>query len=69
MVVNTGQIYRGQQAIAEAEARGEPVVEVSERVAQAVEIGMAVLNRHERRKQAKLARQAKKQQKGRKRHE
>jgi hypothetical protein len=41
-IVNTetGQIYRGDTAIGAARARGEPVVEVSERVATAVEAGM-----------------------------
>lgn len=38
MNVDTGQIYRGQEEIAEAFFRGEPVVSVSERVAQSMEI-------------------------------
>jgi hypothetical protein len=42
----TGQVYRGEAAIGAARARGEPIVEVSERVAAAVEYGM---NRAERR--------------------
>lgn len=45
MNTETGQIYRGADAISAARARGEPVVEVSERVATAMEAG----NRAERR--------------------
>lgn len=48
MNTDTGQIYRGPDAIAAARARGEPIAEVSERVAAAVQLGM---NRAERRAQ------------------
>ncbi len=51
MNVETGQMYRGVDEINAAKERGEPIVEVSERVAKAVEIGMQALNRRERRKQ------------------
>lgn len=49
MNTETGQIYRGATEIAAAQARGETLVPVSERVADAVEIGMEALNRAERR--------------------
>ncbi len=52
MNVETGQMYRGVDEINAAKERGEPIVEVSERVAKAVEIGMQALNRRERREQA-----------------
>lgn len=51
MNTDTGTVYRGFPAIRAAEARGEPVVAVSEKVADAVEIGMLALNRGERRAQ------------------
>jgi hypothetical protein len=40
MNTETGQVYRGDAAIRAAQERGEPVVPVSERVAEAVEYGM-----------------------------
>lgn len=46
---NTGEIYRELAAIDAAKARGENVVMVSARVADAVEIGMQAINRAERR--------------------
>lgn len=46
---NTGQIYRVFTEAEAAKARGEDVVMVSERVADAVEIGMQALERAERR--------------------
>lgn len=49
MNTETGQIYRGEAAIASARARGEPVVPVSERVADAVELGMNRAARRARR--------------------
>jgi hypothetical protein len=49
MNVDTGEIYRKQLDIEAAKLRGEPVVGVSERVADAVEIGMQALERAERR--------------------
>lgn len=51
MNTDTGQIYREQEAIEAAKLRGEPITQVSERVADAVEIGMEALNRAERRAQ------------------
>jgi hypothetical protein len=39
MNTDTGQVYRGTQAILDAVGRGESVVDVSEHVANAVEIG------------------------------
>jgi hypothetical protein len=50
-IVNTetGQVYRGDAAISAARARGEPVVRVSERVAEAVEAGMNRAARRNRR--------------------
>lgn len=56
MNTNNGQVYRTMAEINAAKERGEPVAEVSERVAEAVEVGMSVLNRRERRKQAAEAR-------------
>ena len=44
----TGAVYRDRLAIQEARKRDEPVAEVSEEVADAVEVGM-VLNRAMRR--------------------
>lgn len=48
MNTDTGQIYRDME-IEAAKLRGEPIVEVSERVADAVAIGMEALQRAERR--------------------
>ena len=42
MNTETGDIYRGQAAIDAAIGRGEPVVPVSERVAQLVDAGRRV---------------------------
>lgn len=61
----TGAIYRGELDILNAQLRGEPVVPVSERVAQAVEIGLATMNQHERRRQEKLDRKGAKPQRKR----
>lgn len=52
MNTDTGQIYRGPE-IDEAVGRGEPVVAVSEEVAQKVETGARVINRAERRRRMK----------------
>jgi hypothetical protein len=60
MNTDTGQVYRTQVEIDAAQARGEPLARVSERVADAVEIGMSHLNRHERRKAVKPARSGRK---------
>lgn len=46
---DTGEIYRTLEERQLAEMRGERLVEVSDRVADAVEIGMQALNRAERR--------------------
>ena len=40
MNTETGAIYQGLEAIQAAEARGEPIVRVSDRVAKAVQIGL-----------------------------
>lgn len=40
MNTETGAIYQGREAIQAAEARGEPIVRVSDRVAKAVRIGL-----------------------------
>ena len=42
MNTDTGQIYRTDEAIKAALARGEPIVEVSELVAKFVELGQQV---------------------------
>ena len=49
MNTETGMVYRDDELV-QALGRGEPVVEVSERVAQAVTIGLEHLNRAERRR-------------------
>jgi len=54
----TGQVYRGLEQILAAEGRGEPVVPVSPRVAEAVEVGMHYLNRRDRRRIAAEARRS-----------
>jgi len=58
--VNTenGAIYRGQEAIDAAQARGEPIVRVSERVVKLVEAGQRA---EARRKRSKNRRKMKKQ--------
>ena len=40
MNTETGALYQGLEAIQAAEARGEPIVRVSDRVAKAVRIGL-----------------------------
>lgn len=59
MNTDTGQVYRTKSEIDAAFMRGEPLVPVSEDVADAVEAGMA-LNRHERRRLAAIERRARK---------
>lgn len=49
MNVDTGRIYRTEEAVKAAIARGENIVPVSKRVAAAVEAGMPLLTRRERR--------------------
>lgn len=56
MNTGTGQVYRGLTQIEAAKLRGEPIVEVSPRVARLVELG----NRFERRRAAAKARRKKK---------
>jgi hypothetical protein len=60
MNTETGAIYRSEQDIAAAQARGEPLAFVSERVARAVAIGTRALDRKKkvktRRKMAKQSR-------------
>lgn len=51
----TGRVYRDTQEYLAAIGRGEPLIEISEDVADAVEAGMA-LNRHERRRMAAITR-------------
>lgn len=53
MNTDTGEVYRGLtgEQITRMREEGQPVVEVSERVANAVDIGMHILNRRERRAQ------------------
>lgn len=54
MNTETGTIYRGDAAINAARERGEPIVEVSGRVAELMEMG----NREERRRRERAARKA-----------
>lgn len=49
MNADTGQVYRELEEIAAAQERGEPLVMVSDEVADAVEIGMEALSRARRR--------------------
>ena len=58
MNTNTGQIYRTKEEIEAAKARGEPLVPVSDRVAEIIEAGHRALNRRERRRLAAEARRA-----------
>lgn len=53
---STGQIYRGAENIAEAIRRGEPIVPVSEHVADTMEAGQAEMNRRQRRAAQRKAR-------------
>jgi len=52
---DTGTIYRTQHEIAAAEARGERLAYLDKETAKRID---EAINRHERRKQATLARQA-----------
>lgn len=58
MNVDTGTIYRTLAEINAAVARGERLEYLDKETARSID---AAVNRHERRKQAKLARQAAKQ--------
>ena len=49
MNTDTGQVYRGHEEISAARARGEPIVEVSARVAALVERGAIEVDKDERR--------------------
>ena len=62
MNTDNGRIYRNAEAIEAARARGEPLAEVSEQVADTVEIGMLALNRAQRRVQQREARRRAKRQ-------
>lgn len=66
MNTDTGALYRTAQAITEAQARGEPLAMVSERVARAVEIGTRSIDRKAARKHkrqmAKQSRRANRRQ-------
>ena len=55
MNTDTGTIYRTQYEIDAAEARGERLAYLDKGTAKRID---EAINRHERRKQAKLARQA-----------
>lgn len=52
---SSGAVYRDEESIKAAQARGETVIPVSETVADAVEIGMQAMNRAERRLQQRKA--------------
>jgi|GEM_PF-3864326 len=52
MNTRTGTIYRTPEEIADAKARGEPLVEISETVAALVDAGRVSLNRRQRRARA-----------------
>ena len=60
MNTETGAIYQGLEAIQAAEARGEPLARVSDRVAKAVTIGLARMSYDEakayHRKRARIGR-------------
>ncbi len=56
---NTGQVYRGD-AITLAQQRGEPLVPITEEVADRIENGYAALNREERRRRDREARRQQK---------
>ena len=58
MNTDSGRIYQGEEQIRKALARGEPVVPVSERVAELVEAGERYLNRAERRRHEREERRA-----------
>ena len=49
MNTDTGTLYQGVE-IGQARERGEPIVEVSRRVAEIIEAGQRALNRQERRR-------------------
>mgnify|MGYP003596963306 CR=1 FL=1 len=57
MNTDTGALYRTPEEIAAAAARGERIVTIGEEAARVVEAGHEAMNRHERRRAAKLARQ------------
>lgn len=65
MNTNTGRIYRTPEEIAAARARGEPLAEVSEQVADLMEHGQAAVNRKQRRYKAALIRRAEHKQRQR----
>lgn len=65
MNTDTGAIYRTAQAIAEAQARGEPLAMVSERVARAVIIGTQVVDRAKAKRKRKQAREDRKRNRDR----
>lgn len=53
---NTGQIYRGESAIQQAQERGEPLLPISEEAADRIESGYQAMNREERRRADRAAR-------------
>ncbi len=58
MNTETGKIYKTAEEIEAARKRGEPLVPISDYVAEVMEAGHTALNRKERRKQKSLARRA-----------
>lgn len=65
MNTDTGAVYRGLAAIADAEARGEPLARVSDRVASAVIIGVQVVDRAKAKRKRKQASKDRKRNRGR----
>jgi hypothetical protein len=61
---NTGVIYRDLEAITDAEARGESIARVSERVAGAMIIGTQIVDRAKAKRKRKQARQDRKHNRG-----
>lgn len=69
MNTDTGEILRGSKAIREAQARGEPIVPVSDKIARLVQLGQAAkeatqTRKRRRRWQGKIARAARKRNRG-----
>ena len=60
MNTENGNLYYGEDQIAQAEARGEPIARLGNRAAQVVQAGHDALNRKERRAAARQARSKKK---------
>lgn len=56
---NTGQVYR-EEAVIQAQQRGESLVPISEEAANRIESGYSALNREERRRRDREARRQQK---------